>query len=45
MIKGKWFFVLMGDARLKLGNVFGEIMKSRLDNLESEESIRKIERI
>lgn len=39
------FFVLTGDGRIKLGDVFAEIMKSRLDDTESKDSIKKIERI
>ena len=38
------FFVLLGDGRKKLGDVFGEITKSELDDLESEVSQKKIER-
>ena len=39
------FFVLTGEGRVKLGNVFGEIMKSRQDDPQSEDSIKKIKRI
>ena len=38
------FFVLSGEGRKKLGDVFGEITKSELEDLESEVSQKKIER-
>lgn len=39
------FFVLVEEGRKKLGEVFGEIMKSRQDDPTSDDSLKKIERI
>ena len=39
------FFVLTGEGRSKLGEVFGEIIGSRLDNPTSEDSLKKIKRV
>ncbi len=38
------FFVLSGEGRTKLGDVFGEITRSQLEDIESEVSQKKIER-
>lgn len=39
------FFVLIGDGRKKLGEVFADIMTARLEDPHSEESKKKIQRI
>lgn len=39
------FFVLTGEGRNQLGEVFGEIIAERQDDPDSEESKKKIERV